>query len=186
MIRSRIRRIYDRSEGMTTDDLSPDVLEAGAALGDPVADAGEPKERKLRIMLVLDGVLAVAAIVAAFFAPTLKVYYAIGWAAGVLVLLAIAGLILLRLRKLRDSAVALFEGGFVYAVGDGLRAISWESVKLAYILPAKRIMLTFEDAQPYTLKAPSRNFAQIEKAVRAGVGRDKVRRGAPPKNLASV
>jgi hypothetical protein len=171
---------------MTTDDLSPDVLEAGASLGDPVADAGEPKERKLRILLILDGVLAAAAIVGALFAPTLKTYHAIGWAAGVLVLLAIAGWILLRLRRLRESEMALFEGGFVYAAGDGLKAISWESVKLAYILPAKRIMLTFDDAQPYTLKAPSRNFAQIEKAVRTGVGRDKVRRGAPPKNLASL
>jgi hypothetical protein len=171
---------------MTTDDLSPDVLEAGASLGDPVADAGEPKERKLRIVLVLDGVLAVAAILGALFAPTLKAYYAIGWAAGVLVLLAIAGWIVLRLRRLRESELALFEGGFVYAVGDGLASISWESVKLAYILPAKRILLTFDDARPYTLKAPSRNFAQIEKAVRAGVGRDKVRRGAPPKNLASL
>jgi MFS family permease len=171
---------------MTTDDLSPDVLEAGASLGDPVADAGEPKERKLRIMLVIDGVLAVAAIVGAFFAPTLKTYYAIGWAVGVLLLLAIAGLVLLRLRKLRESEVALFENGFVHATGDGLKAVSWESVKLAYIVAGKRIMLTFDDARPYTLKAPSRNFAQIEKAVRAGVGRDKVRRGAPPKNLASV
>jgi len=171
---------------MTTDDLSPDVLEAGASLGDPVADAGEPKERKLRLLLISVGLLAVAAIVAAFFAPTLKTYYAIGWAAGVLVLLAIAGWIVLRLRRLRESEVALFTDGFVYAVGDGLEAISWESVKLAYILPAKRILLTFENAQPYVLKPPSRNFAQIERAVRTGVGRDKVRRGAPPKNLASV
>ncbi|MEO5876444.1 MAG: hypothetical protein ABIS86_00685 [Streptosporangiaceae bacterium] len=171
---------------MTTDDLSPDVLEAGASLGDPVADAGEPKERKLKIMLIVDGVLILAAVVGAFFAPTLKTYYAIGWAAGVLVLLAVAGLLYLRLRKLRDSVLVLFERGFVHAVGDDLEPVSWESVKLAYLLPGKRILLTFDDAEPYTLRAPVRNFAQIEQAVRTGAGRDKIRRGSPPKNLAAV
>jgi hypothetical protein len=166
--------------------FSEDVLEAGAALGEPIPDEPDPRQRTMKLLIGIALLGVAAAGTAAAFAPTLPPGLAVGWAAVVLALLGFAGLQFARLRKLADPSVALFTGGFVHAEGDGLQAVAWSEVELAYLVPGKRLILQLEGGRSFELRAPVRNLERLERAVRQGVPRDQVRRGVPPKPLAAL
>lgn len=166
--------------------MTSDVLEAGAALGTPIPDESDPRLRPLKIVIAVEALLILAAVVAIPFAPTLKAVFAIAWAAGVLLVAAHAAMLISRALKLRTPAVGLFEDGFVYATADGLEAVPWSNVKLAYLTPGKRLLLQFEDGGTFELRGQVRNRALIESTLRTALARDKIRRGLPPKNLAAV
>lgn len=166
--------------------FSEDVLEAGAALGEPVPDEPDPRQRTLKLLIGISLLGVVAAGTAAAFAPTLHPAVAAVWALLVLVLLGCAGLWFSQLRKLGEPSVALFSDGFVHATSDGLETVAWSQVDLAYLTPGKRLILQLEDGGTFELRAPVRNLALLERAVRQGVDRDKIRRGVPPKPLAAV
>lgn len=166
--------------------FAEDVLEAGAALGEPVPDEPDPRQATVKLLIGIALLGVAAAGTGAAFAPTLHPALAAAWALLVLGLLAFAGLQFARLRKLAEPAVALFSGGFVHADGDDLKAVSWPSVELAYLTPGKRLLLQLEGGGTFELRAPVRNLARIEQAVRENVARDRIRRGAPPKALAAV
>ncbi|MEO3782189.1 hypothetical protein ABGB12_02590 [Actinocorallia sp. B10E7] len=166
--------------------FSEDVLEAGAALGEPVPDEPDPRERTLKLLIGISLLGVAAAGTAAAFAPTLHPLLAAAWALLVLGLLAFAGTRFALLRKLAEPSVALFADGFVHAVGEGLEAVSWREVELAYLTPGKRLILQLEGDRSFELRAPVRNLERLEQAVRGGVPRDKIRRGTPPRPLAAV
>ncbi|MDX6738829.1 hypothetical protein [Actinocorallia sp. A-T 12471] len=169
-----------------TAEFPEDVLEAGAELGEPLADQPDPRRRTLLLMIAVDLVAVVVLGVGAAFAPTLHIAIAALWAVLILALLGHAGVQAARRRALATSSVALFEDGLVHAASDGLTPLPWASVKLAYLTPGKRLILHLEDNTYFTLKAPVRNLPLIEAAVRANVPRDQIRRGLPPKNLAAL
>ncbi|GAB2810906.1 hypothetical protein GCM10022221_05420 [Actinocorallia aurea] len=169
-----------------TVEFPEDVLEAGAELGEPVVDQPDPRRRTLLLMIVVDLVAVVVLGVGAAFAPTLHLAVAGVWAVLILALLGHAAVQATRRRALSDSSVALFENGLVHATEDGLTPLPWSSVKIAYLTPGKRLILHLEDNTYFTLKAPVRNLPLIEAAIRAGVPRDQIRRGLPPKNLAAL
>lgn len=169
-----------------TAEFPEDVLDAGAELGEPVADEPDPRRRSLLLMIAVDLIAVIVLGVAAAFAPTLHLAVAAVWAALILALLAHAALRFAQRRALAVSSVVLFEHGLVHATETGLTALPWSSVKLAYLTPGKRLILHLEDNTHFTLKAPVRNLNRIEAAVRAGVPRDQIRRGTPPKNLAAL
>jgi hypothetical protein len=166
--------------------FSEDVLEAGAGLGEPVPDEPDPRARTLKLLIGISLLGVLAAGTAAAFAPTLHPALAAAWALLVLGLLAFAGLRLVELRKIAEPSVALFAAGFVHATEEGLEAVAFDRVELAYLTPGKRLILQLEDGRSVELRTPLRNFERLEKAVRAGVPRDRIRRGAPPKPLAAV
>ncbi|GAA0948130.1 hypothetical protein [Actinocorallia libanotica] len=167
-------------------EFGQDVLEAGAGLGAPVPDEPDPRQRTLKLLIGICLLGVLAAGTAAAFAPTLHPGLAAAWALLVLALLAVAGLRFAELRKLAEPSVALFSGGFVHAGDDGLEAVSWPEVELAYLTPGKRLILQLEGGRSFELRAPVRNLERLERAVRAGVPRDQIRRGTPPKPLAAV
>jgi len=168
------------------DVFSEDVLEAGAALGGPVPDEPDPRQRTLKLLIGTSLLGVAAAGTAAAFAPTLHPVLAGAWALLVLALLTFAGTRFAQLRKLSEPSVALFADGFVHAVGEGLEAVSWREVELAYLTPGKRLILQLEGGRSFELRAPVRNLERFERAVRRGVPRDRIRRGTPPRQLAEV
>ncbi|MCD0448091.1 hypothetical protein LO762_02595 [Actinocorallia sp. API 0066] len=163
-----------------------DVLEAGAELGEPVADEEDPRRRTLLLLIGVD-LLGVAVLaVGAAFAPTLHPAVAAAWAVLLLALLAHAGVQLARRRALAVSSVVLFDDGLVHATESGLQPVPWTSVKLAYLTPGKRVILHLEDNTTFTLKSPVRNLARLEAAIRTNVPRDQIRRGTPPRTPAAL
>ncbi|GAB3671022.1 hypothetical protein GCM10027589_39790 [Actinocorallia lasiicapitis] len=170
-----------------TPDFPSDVLEAGSALGEPVPDQPDPRLRTLSVLLWADAALLIAAVAAVGVLLNKKNdALLIAVAAVIVLLVAVAGTLFRLTRKLREPAVVLFADGLVHAVGEELVAVAWSSVKLAYLTPGKQLILQLENGSEFVLRAPVRNLATIESAVRKGVPRDRVRRGVPPKNLAAV
>ncbi|GAA3198948.1 hypothetical protein [Actinocorallia longicatena] len=163
-----------------------DVLEAGAALGEPVAEEPDPRLTTLKIALVLDAVLLCAAVAALGILANKNTGLLAACGAVIIVLCLIAGALIRRTARLRTPAVVLFEDGLVHASTGEPVAIAWDDVKLAYITPGKLIILQPENGPDFTLRAPVSNLAKIESAIRKGVARDRIRRGLPPKNLAAV
>jgi hypothetical protein len=167
-------------------DFPSDVLEAGAALGDPVPDAADGRLRLLTTLLIIDAVLLAVAVASVGILVNknddllISAYIAIG------VLIVIGGLLARPIGKLRTPAVVLFDDGLVHAANGEPVAIAWSSVRLAYLIPGKQILLQLEDAPDFTLRKPVRNLPRIESAIRKGVPRDRIRRGVPPKNLSAV